>query len=72
MTSPTDISETTVRKQITVNAPIARAFEVFTTRFDTWWPRTHHIATAEMAEAILEQRVRRGRRELSPAREIYE
>ena len=56
MTSHTDTSETTVRKQITVNAPIEKAFDVFTTRFDTWWPRSHHIATAEMAEAILEQR----------------
>jgi uncharacterized protein YndB with AHSA1/START domain len=54
MTSPTDISETTVRKSITVDAPIARAFEVFTTRFDTWWPRSHHIGEAEMAEAILD------------------
>ena len=57
MTSPTDISETTVRKSITVNAPIARAFDVFTTRFDTWWPRSHHIGAAEMAEAILDARV---------------
>jgi len=57
MTSPTDISETTVRKSVTVNAPIARAFDVFTTRFDTWWPRSHHIGAAEMAEAILDARV---------------
>jgi uncharacterized protein YndB with AHSA1/START domain len=56
MTSPTDISETTVRKSITVDAPIARAFEVFTTRFDTWWPRSHHIGSAEMAEAIIDPR----------------
>ena len=56
MTSPTELSETTVRKQITVNAPIAKAFEVFTTRFDSWWPRSHHIASVDMAEAILEQR----------------
>jgi len=56
MTSPTETSETTVRKQITVNAPIAKAFEVFTTRFDSWWPRSHHIASVDMAEAILEQR----------------
>ena len=56
MTSPTDITQTSVRKSIVVNAPIARAFEVFTTRFDTWWPRSHHIAAVDMAEAFLEQR----------------
>jgi uncharacterized protein YndB with AHSA1/START domain len=56
MTSPTDITETTVRKSITVNAPIARAFDVFTTRFDTWWPRSHHIGAIEMAEAVLDPR----------------
>ena len=54
MTSPTHTGETTVRKEITVNAPIDRAFDVFTTRFDTWWPRSHHVARVEMAEAILE------------------
>jgi len=54
MTSPTDISETTVRKSITVEAPIARAFDVFTTRLDTWWPRSHHIGGVEMAEAVIE------------------
>jgi uncharacterized protein YndB with AHSA1/START domain len=55
MTSPTDISESTVRKSVTVNAPIKLAFEVFTTRFDAWWPRSHHVAQVEMAEAVLEQ-----------------
>jgi uncharacterized protein YndB with AHSA1/START domain len=54
--SPTDITETTVHKSITVNAPIERAFEVFTTRFDTWWPRSHHIGAPDIAEAVLDQR----------------
>ena len=45
---------TAVRRTITVKAPIERAFQVFTDGFDTWWPRTHHIGTAEMAEAVLE------------------
>jgi uncharacterized protein YndB with AHSA1/START domain len=43
-----------VRKTVTVDAPVERAFEVFTTGFDRWWPREHHIAQVEMAEAILE------------------
>jgi len=32
--------ETSVRKSVVVNAPIAHAFKVFTERFDSWWPRT--------------------------------
>jgi uncharacterized protein YndB with AHSA1/START domain len=43
-----------VRKGVTVEVPIERAFEVFTAGFDRWWPRSHHIATVEMAEAIME------------------
>jgi uncharacterized protein YndB with AHSA1/START domain len=40
----------------TVRAPIEKAFRVFTTSFNTWWPREFHIGQAEMAEAILEPR----------------
>ena len=49
-------TETFVSRSITVNAPIERAFAVFTEGFDTWWPRSHHIADVEMAEAIIEPR----------------
>jgi uncharacterized protein YndB with AHSA1/START domain len=45
-----------VRRGVTVKAPIERAFEAFTTSFDKWWPRGHHIGTADMAEAVLEPR----------------
>ena len=48
---------TSVRKTVTVNAPIERAFDVFTNGFGTWWPPTHHIAEVDMADAILEPRV---------------
>src|SRR5438105_11161192 len=48
---------TSVRKTLTVNAPIERAFDVFTNGFGTWWPPTHHIAEVDMADAILEPRV---------------
>jgi hypothetical protein len=50
-------TQTTFRTAITVDAPIDRAFTVFTEGFDTWWPRGHHIGTAEMAEALIEPRV---------------
>ena len=51
------MTETTVRSSITVHAPIDRAFTVFTDGFDSWWPRGHHIGTAEMAEGVIEPRV---------------
>ena len=54
MTTTTD---TTFRTSITVHAPVERAFTVFTEGFDTWWPRSHHIGKADMAEAVIEPRV---------------
>ncbi|MGA3124045.1 MAG: SRPBCC family protein [Polyangiaceae bacterium] len=48
--------ETSVRKSVVVNAPVAHAFKVFTERFDTWWPRTHHIGKVEPYTAIIEAR----------------
>ncbi|HXM57795.1 MAG TPA: SRPBCC family protein [Candidatus Dormibacteraeota bacterium] len=41
---------------ITVDAPLEKAFRVFTAGFDGWWPREFHIGGADMAEAVLEQR----------------
>ena len=49
-------ADLTVRKSISVEVPQERAFDVFTAGFDSWWPRSHHIGEAEMAEAILESR----------------
>jgi uncharacterized protein YndB with AHSA1/START domain len=45
-----------VRRELTVPAPPERAFAVFTGRFDSWWPRSHSIAEADMAEAVIEPR----------------
>jgi uncharacterized protein YndB with AHSA1/START domain len=33
-----DAEDLVIRKEIHVNAPVERAFEVFTTRFGDWWP----------------------------------
>jgi uncharacterized protein YndB with AHSA1/START domain len=46
----------TVRQEVIVAAPIERAFQTFTERFDTWWPRSHHIGEADMDTAVLEPR----------------
>jgi uncharacterized protein YndB with AHSA1/START domain len=45
-----------VIKTITVKASQQHAFKVFTAGFGTWWPSSHHIGKADIAEAILEQR----------------
>ena len=44
-------------RPIVVDAPAARAFEVFTSGLGTWWPPDHHILQAELAETVFEPRV---------------
>ena len=53
----TQISEATVRTSIIVDAPIEKAFSVFTEGIGTWWPPEHHILQAELAEMVFEPRV---------------
>jgi len=50
------ITPAPVRKSVRVQVSQSRAFEVFTARFGTWWPKSHHIAAAEMKDAIIEPR----------------
>jgi uncharacterized protein YndB with AHSA1/START domain len=46
-----------VRKSVTVGAPQAIAFEVFTARIASWWPmETHKIGQADCAAVIIEPR----------------
>src|SRR5713226_9297284 len=54
MSDPTTIPA--INGATTVRVPIEKAFRVFTSSFNTWWPRECHIGYAEMAEAILEPR----------------
>ena len=49
-------TDRSVRKTVVVKVPIDHAFQVFTARFDAWWPRTHHIGKSEPYTAILEPR----------------
>jgi uncharacterized protein YndB with AHSA1/START domain len=50
----TQTLETSVRTSITVQAPIERAFSVFTEGIGTWWSESHHILEAELAEMVFE------------------
>jgi uncharacterized protein YndB with AHSA1/START domain len=53
----TQVSDTTVRTSVTVEAQIERAFSVFTEGIGTWWPESHHILEAQLAEMVFEPRV---------------
>jgi uncharacterized protein YndB with AHSA1/START domain len=51
----TPSTELAVRRSTTVEAPIEKAWEVFTDGFDRWWPRSHHLVSdVEMKTAVLE------------------
>ncbi len=45
-----------VQESIVVDAPIERAFEVFTAGMSEWWPPEHHVIEAELAEMVFEPR----------------
>jgi uncharacterized protein YndB with AHSA1/START domain len=51
---PATIRPAPVRKSITVKADAARAFEVFTGRIGSWWPRTHCIGSSPQKDVVLE------------------
>jgi uncharacterized protein YndB with AHSA1/START domain len=48
---------TSVRRSITVEAPVDRAFEVFTADIGSWWPPEHHVLGEDLAEMVFEPRV---------------
>jgi uncharacterized protein YndB with AHSA1/START domain len=47
---------TSVRHEIVVNAPIERAFSVFTKDFGSFKPREHNLLPVEIAETVFELR----------------
>ena len=48
--------DTTVRTEIVVEAPIDRAFRVFTQNFDRIKPREHNMLGVDIAESVFEPR----------------
>ena len=52
----TQASETSVHKQVVVEAPIERAFQVFTEDFDAIKPRDHNMLAVDIAETVFEPR----------------
>ena len=49
--------DTSVRSEVVVNAPIDRAFSVFTERFDRIKPREHNMLGCDIAESVFEPKV---------------
>ena len=54
MTEPDD---TTVHRHLVVQAPIERAFTVFTDRFGDFKPREHNLLASPIAKTVFEPRV---------------
>lgn len=50
-------ADVVVRRQIVVDAPIERAFAVFTERFGDFKPREHNLLGVAIAETVFEPRV---------------
>jgi uncharacterized protein YndB with AHSA1/START domain len=48
---------TSVHKSIVVDAPVERAFDVFTQQMESWWPADHHLLDAPLKEMVFEPRV---------------
>jgi uncharacterized protein YndB with AHSA1/START domain len=57
MSTHTQATATTVRSAIVVEAPIERAFRVFTEDFDRVKPREHNMLGVDIAETVFERRV---------------
>jgi uncharacterized protein YndB with AHSA1/START domain len=50
-------ADTTVRNTIVVDAPIERAFSVFTEGIGTWFPSAYNLLDVDIAERVFEPRV---------------
>jgi uncharacterized protein YndB with AHSA1/START domain len=50
-------AETSVGASVVVDAPIERAFSLFTEGIGTWWDPDHHLLEGDLAEMVFEPRV---------------
>jgi uncharacterized protein YndB with AHSA1/START domain len=53
----TQTTDTSVQTSIVVEAPIERAFSVFTEDIGSWFPREYNLLATEIAERVFEPRV---------------
>jgi uncharacterized protein YndB with AHSA1/START domain len=52
----TQAEQTAIRTDVVVEAPVERAFRVFTEQFDQIKPREHNMLEVDIAESVFEQR----------------
>lgn len=52
----TQAADTSVRATTVVNAPLERAFRLYTEGMGTWWPKEHHILEGELDRMVFEPR----------------
>lgn len=53
----TQMTDTTVQRDIVVEAPVERAFAVFTEQFDRIKPRDHNMLAVDIEETVFERHV---------------
>jgi uncharacterized protein YndB with AHSA1/START domain len=53
----TQAAETSVRSSIVVEAPLERAFSVFTEGIGSWFPSAYNLLDVDIAERVFEPRV---------------
>lgn len=50
----THTEQTSIRTEVVVDAPVERAFQVFTEQFDRIKPREHNLLDVDIAESVFE------------------
>jgi uncharacterized protein YndB with AHSA1/START domain len=43
-----------VKKEILIEAPLERAFRVFTASMGSWWPKEHHLGKSPLVDVVVE------------------
>jgi uncharacterized protein YndB with AHSA1/START domain len=56
MAEPVAARANDVRKTLSVDVSVERAFAVFTENMEAWWPATHHVAKQPFAAIVVEPR----------------
>ena len=51
----TQTTGTAVTASVVVEAPVERAFAVYTEDMASWWPKGHHVMKVEIAEMVVER-----------------
>ena len=56
MMSSDTVTESSVKKSVTVKCSLEHAFEIFTKHIELWWPKEHHIGKSALERVTLEEK----------------